>query len=48
MKYVSSVYGFDIYEVAYCYYLVYRHGRVVEDYRGTLEQCKQYVLEYLI
>jgi len=48
MKYVSSVYGFDIYEAAYCYYLVYRHGHVVIDYRGTLEQCRQYVLEYLI
>ena len=48
MKYVSSVYGFDIYEADYNYYLVYRHGRVVADYRGSLAQCRQYVLEYLI
>jgi len=48
MDYVSSVYGFDVYQFSYHYYGIYRYDALVEDYHGSLHSCEQYIYSSLI
>jgi hypothetical protein len=48
MKYIDSVYSFDIYEQGNNSYLIYYRGSLVQPYKGSLGACKNYIFKNLI
>lgn len=48
LKFIEQVYSFFIYEKGPNHYVIMKYDRVVDEYIGSLAQCKNHIYDSLI
>lgn len=48
MTLVDQVYAFQIYMIGINHYLIKKYGNIVEEYNGSLNNCRDHIFKNLI